>query len=106
MIRPMRGQVVVREIAEKAAGLWTPDANPRHAQTHRGEVLALGPPATTPRSFDGDAWVGGREIAHGFRVGDVVQYHFTHNHDAFTMPWTDGGEATWLPQQNVDGVWT
>jgi hypothetical protein len=64
--------------------------------THTGRVLALGPPARTK---------AGAEVAHGFTVGDLVQYHFVHNQAAATMPWVDGEPATWVPQECVDGVW-
>jgi co-chaperonin GroES (HSP10) len=106
MIRPMRGQVVVREIKEKAS-IWTPDPNPRQVRTHRGVVLALGPRATTPKTYDGDSWGGGSDVPYGFDVGDVVQYHFhNHNQAAYTMAWEDGEPATWMPQESVDGVWS
>ena len=105
MIRPMRGQVVVRE-CHVAQFLWTPDANPRQVKTHQGVVLAMGAPARTPMSVDGERWIGGVEIPHGFEVGDVVQYHFEHHQEAWTMAWEDGSPATWLAQKNVDGVWS
>ena len=103
MIRPMRGQVVVRELHE-AHFLWTPDPNPRQVKTHRGQVIAMGAPALTPKSFDGERWVGGVEIPHGFREGDIVQFHWSHNAEAFTMAWQDGEPASWLPQANIDAV--
>jgi hypothetical protein len=101
MVKVMRGQVVVREITE-AHSLWMPDEAPRQVKTHRGVVLALGEPARTPVTWDGK---GGHEVPFGFAVGDVVQYHFEHHQEAWTMTWpADGKPATWLAQHNVDAV--
>jgi hypothetical protein len=103
-IRLMRGQVVVRELFERYA-VWMPDDGPRKMKTHRGVVLAMGEPARNPRVFDGEKWVGGVEVEYGFEVGAIVQYHFTHHQEAWTMPWPlDGKPATWLPQINIDAV--
>ena len=35
---------------------------------------------------------------------DVVGYHWEHNEDAFTLRWSDGLAACWLPQRCVDWV--
>ena len=95
MIRLMRGQVAVRETPpEPSSILWTPTPNPREVTTHRGVVLALGAPSL----------INGREVAWGFDVGGVVQFHFEHNEKAHTLPWIDGGDAVWLPQRCVDAV--
>ncbi len=95
-IRPMRGQVVVREDhPAPSALLWTPKPGARQVHTHRGRVLALGPPARTPL---------GVEVPHAYAVGDLVQYHFTHLEEAARNRWGDE-EAVWIPQANIDGVW-
>ncbi len=92
----MRGQVVIQEISPQASAvLWTPAPGLRDVETHTGRVLAMGPPARTPT---------GAEVEHGFVVGDLVQYHFTHLEEAATNTW-NGEKAVWVPQQNVDGVW-
>lgn len=95
-IRPMRGQVVVRELGAdvRSAVLWTPEPGQRDIKTHRGIVLALGPPGL----------LHGHEVPFGFAVGDVVGYHWEHNEDAFTLRWSDGLAACWLPQRCVDWV--
>lgn len=95
MIRPLRGQVVIREIKEASGMLWTPEPDPRSVKTHRGVVLAMGAPARTSK---------GVEVPHGFQVGDVVQYHWVHRERDYTRPWTDGEPACWIPQECVDGV--
>jgi len=98
-VRLMRGQIVVRELANPtgSATLWTPDPRARDVKTHTGKVIAVGPPALTRR---------GAEVPMGFVAGDTVQFHFTHHQDAATRPWPEDGEpATWLPQHCVDGVW-
>ena len=94
-IRPLRGQVVIRE-TRPATYLWTPDPAQRQVHTHQGVVLALGPPARTPT---------GAEVEHGFAVGDLVQYHFTYLEKLALNAWEDGLPAHWVPQENVDGVW-
>ena len=96
-IRPMRGQVVVREVAASPSSvLWTPEMRAREVRTHTGRVLAMGPPART---------AGGVEVAPGFSVGDLIQWHFTSNEANATRVWEDGEPAVWVPQVNVDGVW-
>lgn len=101
-IKPMRGQVVVRELeAPPSAVLWTPEQGARQVRTHRGVVLGLGPPA---RLTEGSS---SPEVPHGFEVGDVVQYHFgaVGTQASRTRAWSDGKPATWLTQAEVDGVW-
>jgi co-chaperonin GroES (HSP10) len=96
-IRPLRGQVVIREETPPASKtLWTPAPGPRQVHTHTGKVLAMGPPARTAR---------GAEVVHGFAVGDVVQFHFTHLEELARNTWEDGKPALWIPQENVDAVW-
>lgn len=96
MIRPMRGQVVVREEPPApSATLWTPDPTPRQVRTHTGRVLALGPPART---------AGGVEVPHEYKVGDLVEFFFTHLEVMATNEW-EGQKATWVPQSNISGVW-
>jgi co-chaperonin GroES (HSP10) len=94
-IRPLRGQVVVREIPHEASAiLWTP-TNPRAVLVHRGRVLAMGPPAQTARGVD---------VPHGFSVGDEVLYSHQIHERSFARPWTDGEAASWVPQEAVSGV--
>ena len=96
-VRLLRGQVVIREERHVSAHVWAPTPeNPRDVKTHRGRVLAMGPPAVTRK---------GHEVPHGFKVGDIVQFHFNHRERDFTRPWTDGEDAVWVPQECVDGVW-
>lgn len=94
--RPARGQAVIREIKQKYS-IFTPDSNPRSVKTHKGEVVALGPPALI---------YGRIEVPWGFDVGAVVQYHFIHNEAAHTRVWPPTGvTATWVPQSCIDFVW-
>jgi len=65
-------------------------------RTHRGVVLAMGPPARTVR---------GVEVEPGFAPGDTIQFHFSHHQETATNMWTDGKPATWIPQSSVDAVW-
>ena len=98
MIRPLRGQVVVRENEATRTGLlWHPAPGQRQVKTHRGVVLAMGPPAR-------DKW--GNEIAPGFKVGDEVSFHWEMNEEAHTREWPDDGKpACWVRQYAIDGVW-
>jgi co-chaperonin GroES (HSP10) len=97
MIRPLCGQVVVREVPPRSSALlWTPPPQPRSVTTHTGRVLALGPPART---------AAGVEVPHEYQVGDLVQYHFEHLEKVLTNPWEDGELATWVPQWCIDAVW-
>jgi len=96
--RPMRGQVVVREIKDEYAtirGVYRLGGNPREVKIHRGTVLAIGAPMLTAK---------GAEVPHGFSGGDVVLYSFQHNERAFTYPWSDDKPATWIPQWAVSAV--
>jgi co-chaperonin GroES (HSP10) len=97
VIRPLRGQVVVREETPQASpSLWTPTPTARQVHTHTGRVLALGPPART---------AGGAEVPHAYRVGDLIQFHYEHLEELLTNEWEDGRPAVWVPQSSVDGVW-
>jgi hypothetical protein len=100
-VRLLRGQVVIRELDPSSDVLWLPTEDPksRTVKTHRGVVLGMGEPS---RLFDG---AYAPKVPWGFEVGDVVQYHFTHNLEAHTRPWPpDGRDATWISQSMVDGV--
>jgi co-chaperonin GroES (HSP10) len=90
---PLRGRAVVRELKPESI-LVLPDDSPREVKTHRGVVLALGPPA----------WKGDREVPWECEVGDVVQYHWEKQERAWTLPWTDGKPAAWLHQHEIDAV--
>jgi hypothetical protein len=103
-VRLMRGQVVVRELdASPSSALWTPDprARARDVKTHRGLVLALGPPARVTEH------PSSAEVPYGFEVGAIVQYHFgaVGTQASRTRAWTDGEPATWLCAAEVDAVW-
>lgn len=98
MIRLLRGRVAVREIVrgEYPGEIWMPSRDAYEVKTHRGVVIAKGEPAIVH---------GKHEVPHGFEVGDVVQYHFTHLEKGWTVPWPEDGEpVTYVPQENVDAV--
>jgi co-chaperonin GroES (HSP10) len=108
-IRPLRGRVVVREIETLVSpnGIvfpsmqrdWDREADRNKGikamSSHRGIVLDMGPPARTKK---------GAEISPGFRVGDTVQYKWTHNEREFTKEWSDGKPASWISQDCVLAV--
>ena len=107
-VKPLRGRVVIRpDVPTHIGHIVLPDmANDwrREAQhslgkkamsSHRGRVLAMGPPAINP---------AGQEVPHGFKVGDAVVYVWAHNEQEFTKPWTDGHDCCWVSQEEVIGV--
>ena len=93
-VRLLRGQVVVREELEASAFLWTPSGDPRETVTHRGRVLAKGPPAL----------LMGHEVPHGFEVGDLVIFSWSHHEKSFSREWVDGEKAAWIKQSDVHAV--
>jgi co-chaperonin GroES (HSP10) len=66
--RPMRGQAYVQVIHEKSKLIITPDPDSREVQSHRGRVLALGPPARLTDHPDSPV------VPWGCKVGDEVVY--------------------------------
>lgn len=96
-VRPMRGQVVLRDVKPALSSVvWAPDGNPRQVKTHRGKVLALGAPPRTKAGVD---------VPWSFAVGDEVVYHFAHHERSFTVSWPEDGEpAIWVPAECVDAV--
>jgi co-chaperonin GroES (HSP10) len=101
-LTPLRGRVVIRE--HKAArfdafpSLVIPDqamADERARTSHIGTVLGMGPPVQTS---------SGADIAHGFKVGDTVTFHFEATEEGRKAPWEDGLEALWMAQREVDAV--
>jgi co-chaperonin GroES (HSP10) len=91
----LRGRVVVREQKKPSSLIEIVDNDPAATVTHRGVVLALGPPVRTPK--------GGAEIPHGFKVGDVVQFHFEATEKGRMTEW-DGAPAVVLAQREIDAV--
>ena len=95
-IRLLRGQVVVRELRPKHSSIiHMLDDNPRSVKTHRGVVLQKGPPAEI---------APGVPVPHLFEEGDEVVFHFEDHEGKRTRPWTDGENAVWLMQKEIDAV--
>ena len=99
----LRGRVVIRPIAEHVSSLVIDpyvhigDGEYREysEKTHRGEVVAMGPPVLTSK---------GHEITHGFRVGDVVQFHYESTEKGSRLTWTDGSTCVVRAQREIDAV--
>lgn len=72
--RLMRGRAAVVERDAPSSILWTPRADDEDKKVYRGEVLALGLPGLTLRSFDGERWIGGVEVPWGVSVGAEVLF--------------------------------
>ena len=90
-MRPLRGRLVVREHKEVSGMILMPGGDPRLTTTHRGTVVAAGPPV---RRDDGV------EIPLGFGVGDVVQFHFSANEAGRTVY----GDLVVMAQHEIDAV--
>jgi hypothetical protein len=73
-LRMLPGRAVVEEIPRRKSVIITMKDNDNDEKWYRGRVLAMGPPGVTPRSFDGEAWVGGAEVPWGCKVGDEVLF--------------------------------
>ena len=109
-VRLLRGRVAIRELkgierGEYRGEIWTPERDAYDVKTHRGTVVAKGPPAL--HSFydrDSDRMVH-HEVPQLFEVGDTVQFHFNHLESSWTVPWPeDGLPIVVVPQECVDGV--
>ena len=101
-VRLLRGRVIVREL-DPTSSIWMPVQTARNVRTHRGVVLGMGPPAVQEFVVDGVSRLV--DVPHGFKVGDVVQYHFEHHQEAWTQVWPpDGKLATLIAQEFVDAV--
>jgi co-chaperonin GroES (HSP10) len=109
MLRPLRGRVAIRPIVETRSGLiWYPDQRPDDEtaeqksrgslaqSSHRGHVLAFGPPALRY----------GREVEHGFVVGDEVVFVYASGliEKGRASVWSDDGPCVWVTQEEVIAV--
>jgi hypothetical protein len=74
------------------------DKHRRETRSHRGVVLAVGPPALTG---------AGVEIAPEFRVGDIVHYVFSlvGSEKSRAGVW-EGGRCVWVAQEEIIGLET
>jgi co-chaperonin GroES (HSP10) len=106
---PLRGRVALREIVPLRTGLiWHPDQRPDTERaedkslgllaqsSHRGRVLAMGPPALRH----------GHEVPHGFAVGDEVLFVYGLGlvEEGRRLVWEDGEECVWVTQEEVIAV--
>ena len=73
-LRMLAGRAVVEESPRRKPVIITMKDNDNDEKWYRGRVLAMGPPGVTPRSFDGETWVGGAEVPWGCKVGDEVLF--------------------------------
>ena len=98
MIRPLRGRCVIREEKRRSSIIVDPgftEHGARDITTHRGVVLAMGPP--------GEIYPG-VEVPWLFTIGDVVQFHFSMmTEKGRTVTWGDH-EAVVMAQDEIDAV--
>jgi co-chaperonin GroES (HSP10) len=94
-LRFLRGRVVIREDKRHSQIIITVDNNPRATTTHRGIVLAVGPPVLTSK---------GAEIPLFFKVGDIVQFHFEATEKGRTFSYGEWTNVLCMAQREVDCV--
>lgn len=106
----LRGRIAVRPIVETKIGLihmprdhsdWQRKGERsqgvRSSQAHRAKVLGFGPPAFM---------YPGRELPHGFRVGDEVAFVWAHNENwSADQVWEDGEPCVYISQEEVQAVY-
>lgn len=92
-VLPLRGRVAIRELHYTPSRIVQPDGyaktHERDRTSHRGLVLAMGPPAQTRKGVD---------VVPDFQPGDVVLFVF----DAPNADLVQGGGAT---EQARTGIW-
>jgi hypothetical protein len=107
--RPTRGWVVVREEKRRSSIIVDPGFGEdvaRQTKTHRGRVLAIGPPALLHgfETVDGVKAPRDWEVPHLFEVGDIVQFHFEGTEKGRTTVWSDGESCLCMAQREIDAV--
>ena len=101
MLRLLRGRVAIREILPTSSLIAFPDdwhdKHVRDSKSHRGLVLAMGPPALT---------LSGAEVAPGFAPGDVVHFVFALQgcEKSRINTWTDDKPCVWVAQEECIAV--
>jgi co-chaperonin GroES (HSP10) len=95
MFRPMRGRVVIREHKQASTVIHIVGGDPREEKTHRGTVIAVGPPVLHE---------SGVEVPLLFGVGDVVQFHFEATEKGRTTSWNGEDGVCVLAQREIDAV--
>lgn len=95
MIRPLRGRVVIREDKRHSSIIEIVGVDPRTITTHRGTVIAVGPPVLLD---------SGAEVPLHFKAGDVVQFHFEATEKGRTTDWEDERGVVVMCQREIDAV--
>ena len=97
--QPLPGRVVVHEVDRRSSIIHMVDGNPRDQTSHRGIVVAMGPPARTPR---GDA-----PVPHGFSVGAEVVFVYGEGpvESGRQGMWGDR-KVLWISQEEILAVIT
>lgn len=92
---PMRGRIVIREHKQTSSVIHLVDNDPRATVTHRGTVLAAGPPVLLD---------SGAPVPLDFDVGDVVQFHFEATEKGRTTTWGEHEGVLVMAQREIDAV--
>ena len=99
MIRPLRGRVVIREDKRLSSIIEVVGVDPRSITTHRGTVIAVGPPV-----FLDDQVETSPEVPLDFKVGDIVGYHFEATEKGRICDWGDHRDVLVMSQREIDYV--
>ena len=96
----LRGRVVLRPErpgfqSKILIDPYTREYREYEERTHRGVVVAMGPPVLTSQ---------GHETPHGFEVGDVVQFHYESTERGSRITWPDGSTCVVRAQREIDAV--
>ena len=103
-LRLLRGRVVIREDRQHSSIIHVVDNDPRATVTHRGEVLAVGPPVETEHYDPKTQRSTFHEVPLHYAVGDTVQYHFEATEAGRTMTWGEWEGVLVMAQREIDGV--
>ena len=103
-LRLLRGRVVIREDRRRSSIIETIDNDPRATVTHRGEVLAVGPPVQTEHYNPITQRSTFHDVPLSYSVGDVVQFHFEGTEKGRTFSWGEWTGVLCMAQREIDGV--
>ena len=96
--RPMRGQAYIEMTEEKSETIILPEANREDTKSHRGIVLALGPPARLTDHPDS------AQVPWGFDVGDEVIFVLAVWMDRMRILGMRGKRVAVVAQGEICGV--
>ena len=103
-LRLLRGRILIREDRRHSSIIIAPTGDPRATVTHRGEVLAVGPPVETQHYDPATRRSTFHEVPLHYKVGDFVQFHFEATEKGRTMTWGEWEGVLCMAQREIDAV--